>query len=66
MSFLSKLKKYLKGEGGIKCLECGYYQEGEGENWYNGDIRTGSDVIPTCPECGSKKTKQGILVTEED
>jgi len=62
MGILTKLKKYLSGSGGIKCLNCGNYAEGaEADDWI-----VNFQSYPECPECGSGKTKQGALVTKDD
>lgn len=65
MGIINKLKKYLKGQGGIKCMECGYYEEGADATWYE-DEEVSMQAYPTCPKCGSGKTNQGILVTKDD
>jgi|AntRauMinimDraft_4_1070384.scaffolds.fasta_scaffold00947_4 DNA-directed RNA polymerase subunit RPC12/RpoP len=61
MGILTKLKKYLRGSGGIKCLDCGNYAEGAGAD----DWIVQFQSYPECPECGSGKTKQGVFVTKD-
>lgn len=68
MKFLAQLRKYLSGNGGCKCLECGFYSESWKEDWYDGGkVKLGGGAIArVCPQCGGEKTVTGIRVTRVD
>lgn len=69
---VTQIKKYISGNGGMECQNCGNYAEGDDINdWISGSEETQPTVtlqafrrrrLIRCPECGSNECRSGLFI----